>query len=100
MVNTRWIQDDLIAQANFGLPGKHSDHSPCVVSLFGELDRGASSFKFFNMWVQHESFLDLVSNSWSMRVEGTTMYRLCKKLKALKDPLKALNRQNFSHISA
>ncbi|GFS40427.1 hypothetical protein Acr_00g0068490 [Actinidia rufa] len=100
MVNTRWIQDGLTAQVNFGLPGKHSDHSPCVVNLYGEIDRGASSFKFFNMWVQHESFMDLVSNSWSMRVEGTTTYRLCKKLKTLKDPLKALHRQNFSHISA
>ncbi|GFZ01947.1 hypothetical protein Acr_15g0005560 [Actinidia rufa] len=63
-------------------------------------DRGASSFKFFNMWAQHESFLDLVTNVWSMRVEGTAMFRLCKKLKALKDPLKALNKHNFSHISA
>ncbi|GFY85620.1 hypothetical protein Acr_04g0003580 [Actinidia rufa] len=34
MVNFRWIQDGLIAQANFGLPEKHSDYSPCVVSLF------------------------------------------------------------------
>ncbi|GFY93106.1 hypothetical protein Acr_08g0015020 [Actinidia rufa] len=61
--------------------------------------RGASSFKFFNMWAQHESFLDIVTNVWSMRVEGTAMFRLCKKLKALKDPLKALNKHNFSHIS-
>ena len=28
------------------------------------------------------------------------MYRLCKKLKALKDPLKSLNRQHYSHITA
>ncbi|GFY95994.1 hypothetical protein Acr_11g0003000 [Actinidia rufa] len=52
------------------------------------------------MWSQHENFLDLVSSSWNMRVEGTAMYRLCKKLKALKEPLKAMNRHNFSHITA
>ncbi|GFZ18615.1 hypothetical protein Acr_27g0003540 [Actinidia rufa] len=90
MVNTRWIQEGLIAHAN---------HSPCVLSLFGDHDRGASFFKFFNVWAQHESFLDLVTNVWSMRVEGTTMFRLCKKLKALKDPLKTLNKHNFSHVS-
>ncbi|GFS28741.1 hypothetical protein Acr_00g0003640 [Actinidia rufa] len=100
MVNTKWIQDGLTAQANFGLAGKHSDHSPCTVSLFGEIDRGGSSFKFFNMWTQHENFLELVSGSWNIDVEGTAMYRLCKKLKALKEPLKAMNRQNFSHIAA
>ena len=37
MVNTKWIQDGLTAQANFGLPGKHSDHSPCIVSLCGKV---------------------------------------------------------------
>ncbi|XP_057481140.1 uncharacterized protein LOC130768162 [Actinidia eriantha] len=100
MVNTKWIQGGLIAQANFGLVGKHSDHSPCPVSLFGEIDRGASSFNFFNMWSQHENFLDLVCSNWNIHVEGTAMYRLCKKLKALKEPLKAMNRQNFSHIAA
>ncbi|GFS33342.1 hypothetical protein Acr_00g0027830 [Actinidia rufa] len=52
------------------------------------------------MWTQHDSFLDLVSNVWSMRVDGTAMFRLCKKLKALKEPLKALNKHDFSHISA
>ena len=28
------------------------------------------------------------------------MFRLCKKLKALKEPLRKLNRHHFSHISA
>ncbi|GFY95614.1 hypothetical protein Acr_10g0009990 [Actinidia rufa] len=100
MVNDKWVQEGMIAQANFGLPGKNSDHSPCVVSLFGENDRGASPFKFFNMWAQYEKFLELISNVWSMQVEGSAMFMLCRKLKALKGPLKALNRQNFSHISA
>ena len=33
-------------------------------------------------------------------MEGTSMYKLCKRLKALKGPLKVLNRQQFSYISA
>ncbi|GFS29381.1 granulin repeat cysteine protease family protein [Actinidia rufa] len=87
-------------QAIFDFPGKFSDHSPCIVTLFGENDRGASPFKFFNMWVNHESFQDLVRNSWEMQDEGTAMFRICKKLKALKGPLKTLNKVHFSHISA
>ncbi|GFZ21774.1 hypothetical protein Acr_29g0009360 [Actinidia rufa] len=52
------------------------------------------------MWVNHESFQDLVRNSWEMQDEGTAMFRICKKLKALKGPLKTLNKVHFSHISA
>ncbi|GFZ16082.1 hypothetical protein Acr_25g0004910 [Actinidia rufa] len=92
-------QEGISAFANFGLPGKYSDHSPCVVSLFGNNDHGASSFKFFNMWAHHTDFLKLVGISWSMRVEGLAMFRLCKKLKALKGPLRTLNKLHYSHIS-
>ncbi|GFS40250.1 hypothetical protein Acr_00g0067380 [Actinidia rufa] len=35
-----------------------------------------------------------------MHQNGTDMYRFCKKLKAVKDPLKELNRKQFSHIAA
>ncbi|GFZ12807.1 hypothetical protein Acr_23g0011920 [Actinidia rufa] len=100
MVNEKWGQEGISAFSNFGLPGKYSDHSPCVVSLFGNNDHGASSFKFFNMWAHHADFLELVGISWSMRVEGSAMFRLCKKLKALKGPLRTLNKLHYSHISA
>ncbi|GFZ13128.1 hypothetical protein Acr_23g0015130 [Actinidia rufa] len=111
MVNEKWGQEGISAFANFGLPRKYSDHSPCVVSLFGNNVHGASSFKFFNTWAHHANFLELVgiswsmrvegsANSWSMRVEGSAMFRLCKKLKALKGPLRTLKKLHYSHISA
>ncbi|GFZ08668.1 hypothetical protein Acr_20g0004760 [Actinidia rufa] len=100
MVNSRWNQEGILAQANFDLPGKFSDHSPCIVTLLGENDRGPSPFKFFNMWAKHDNFLELVSSAWQMQMDGTAMYKLCKRLKALKGPLKILNKQQFSHISA
>ena len=68
--------------------------------MFGDNDRGAASFKFFNMWTKHEKFLELVKDAWRMRIKGTSMYKLCRKLKAIKGLLKILNRQQFSHISA
>ncbi|GFY99599.1 hypothetical protein Acr_13g0009990 [Actinidia rufa] len=70
MVNTKWLQEGLPALANLGLPGRCSDHAPCVV------------------------------DTWSLHVEGTAMFKLCKKLKALKNPLRTSNRRHFPHISA
>ncbi|GFZ02339.1 hypothetical protein Acr_15g0009470 [Actinidia rufa] len=61
---------------------------------------GGSPFKFFNMWTRHKEFQDIVSNTWGMHVVGSVMFKLCKKLKSLKEPLKSLNKQHFSHISA
>ncbi|GFY95893.1 hypothetical protein Acr_11g0001990 [Actinidia rufa] len=52
------------------------------------------------MWAKHDNFLELVGSAWQMQMDGTAMYKLCKRLKALKGPLKILNRQQFSHISA
>ena len=100
MVNNAWIQKGLTAQATFDFPGKFSDHSPCTVTILRENDRGATPFKFFNMWANHDSFQGLVRSSWDMQPEGTAMFRICKKLKALKSPLKSLNKLHFSHISA
>ncbi|XP_057468132.1 uncharacterized protein LOC130757384 [Actinidia eriantha] len=99
VVNYTWTQQGLSAHAHFDPLGKLSDHSPYTISILGENDRGATPFKFFNIWENHESFVDLVSSSWNMQIEGNAMYILCKKLKALKDPLKSLNKLHFSHIS-
>ncbi|GFZ12259.1 hypothetical protein Acr_23g0006440 [Actinidia rufa] len=74
MINNKWVGEGLRVHAHFGFPGKLSDHSPCVVSLFGDNTQGAKPFKFFNM--------------------------LCRKLKLLKEPLKVLNKKHFSHISS
>ncbi|GFZ10604.1 hypothetical protein Acr_22g0000020 [Actinidia rufa] len=99
MVNTAWTQKGLSGQAHFDTPGIHSDHSPCTISVMGENDRGPNPFKFFNMWTRHEDFQNIVSNTWGMHVVGSAMFRLCKKLKSLKEPLKSLNKHHFSHIS-
>ena len=100
MVNKNWVHEGLQAQARFDFPGNLSDHSPCTVSLFDEEYQGATPFKFFNMWAKHDKFLEIVSNTWRMHLMGTDMYKFCRKLKAVKDPLKDLNKQHFSLIAA
>ncbi|KAL0431095.1 UNVERIFIED_CONTAM: hypothetical protein Sradi_0735500, partial [Sesamum radiatum] len=47
----------------------------------------------------HPEFLATVDEGWSLNVEGTAQFKLCRKLKALKNPLKAFNRLHDSHIS-
>ncbi|KAL0415832.1 UNVERIFIED_CONTAM: hypothetical protein Slati_3415100 [Sesamum latifolium] len=51
------------------------------------------------MWADHSDFLATIENGWNMNVEGTPQFSLCRKLKALKGPLKAFNNLHFSHIS-
>ncbi|KAK4422000.1 hypothetical protein Salat_2150700 [Sesamum alatum] len=51
------------------------------------------------MWADHPDFLTTVESHWNMNVEGTAQFSLCRKLKALKAPLKAFNNLHYSHIS-
>ncbi|KAL2486523.1 Uncharacterized protein Adt_31279 [Abeliophyllum distichum] len=47
------------------------------------------------MWASHTDFDCAVSSNWSLDVNGTKQFQLCRKLKSLKGPLTLL----FSHIS-
>ncbi|RVW76851.1 hypothetical protein CK203_043085 [Vitis vinifera] len=48
----------------------------------GGLRRGPSPFRFENMWLKVEGFLDLIRNWWrGIEVRGTASYRLAAKMK-------------------
>ncbi|KAK8354267.1 hypothetical protein V6Z11_A05G208600 [Gossypium hirsutum] len=57
-------------------------------------------FKFFNFWVKHKDFMNIVAESWGKEVHGdpNPMLRLFIKLKRLKAPLRALNVAAFGQI--
>lgn len=71
-----------------------------VVSLSPQTSSRNKPFKFLNMWMTHPKFLEIVRNCWQIPVSGTKQFALCMKLKALKQPLKILNKLDYSHISA
>lgn len=100
MVNSSWHNADLFCHTDFPDMWHLSDHKPGIVSLRRVAGNGKKSFKFFNMWADHSRFLSVVRDGWVTHHRGTYQFRLCKLLQNMKAPLKALNRQEFSHISS
>lgn len=100
LLNNAWHVTRLSCLTNFLPPGCLSDHSPAIVSLFQSNNDHPRPFKFFNMWASHQDFQRTVGDVWGMFVHGISQFSLCKKLKALKMPLKAFNQTHFGHISA
>ncbi|KAH1214891.1 hypothetical protein GmHk_13G036156 [Glycine max] len=75
------------------------DHAPLVVTTEVLVPKGNSPFKFNNAIVDHPNFLSIVSDGWSHQVSGCCMFKVCKRLKTLKSPMKLLFKQEFSHIA-
>lgn len=98
LVNAKWSLDLSYSEASFLAPGI-SDHSPMVVKVLNPTHR-RKPFKFFDFWMKHPEFNEIVSQVWDAPGSGVPMYRLVSKLKALKCRLKQLNRDSFSNISA
>jgi hypothetical protein len=58
------------------------------------------SFKFENMWLKTEGFVDRVKGWWSTyQFTGTPSFVLASKLKALKEDLKLWNKHVFGDVS-
>ena len=65
-----------------------SDHCPLLVEASG-VSRGKSPFRFENMWLKVEGFVDKVQLWWnSYHFVGPSSYVLACKLKALQGDLK------------
>ena len=65
-----------------------SDHFPIMLEC-GSIPRGRRPFRFENMWLKADGFLERVCNWWgSYQFSGTASYVLANKLKALKEDLK------------
>ncbi|XP_074289080.1 uncharacterized protein LOC141614221 [Silene latifolia] len=55
-------------------------------------------FKYYNMWSKLEDFKKCVQRVWDKDWYGSNMFRLTKKLKSLKMPLKNLNKTDFADV--
>jgi SMC interacting uncharacterized protein involved in chromosome segregation len=65
----------------------------------GDSRGGKKYFKFENMWLKYEGFVDKVKSWWdSYSFEGLPSYVLANKLKTLKTDLKKWNEEVFGDI--
>jgi hypothetical protein len=75
-----------------------SDHFPILLDC-GGIQWGSRPFKFENMWLKAEGFVDRVRLWWaSYHFQGSPSFIFTQKLKALKVDLKSWNDQEFGNV--
>ncbi|XP_059310190.1 uncharacterized protein LOC132061374 [Lycium ferocissimum] len=75
-----------------------SDHAPMLITLQQQFSHRHASFNFFNVWVDHDSFLPLVKDKWKEERAKNHMQNVWMKLKSLQPASKVLNNQEFKFI--
>ncbi|GKD05457.1 RNA-directed DNA polymerase, eukaryota, reverse transcriptase zinc-binding domain protein, partial [Tanacetum coccineum] len=93
MGNEKFLEDHLRAHVVF-LPYGISDHNPVVLSCPQLIKLKSRSFRFANYTADKDHFLDVVKDNWKTEVDGFAMFKLVKKLKAMKPALNKLNWKN------
>lgn len=72
-----------------------SDHAPMMTNLKRDESSGKITFKFFNVWADHEGLFLLTEGVWKTQLHSDTMKDIWYKLKALRPVLKQLNNIEF-----
>lgn len=76
-----------------------SDHCAGLLKIQISIQPKKGSFKIFNFLIKHRDFLQKVRDLWTTTiVQGLRMYRLSKKLKALKPMLRNFSKIHFQGI--
>nr|GEV83317.1 hypothetical protein [Tanacetum cinerariifolium] len=92
------VDEELIMDDRIGFMGAHaifkpyrnSNHSPSLLCIPTATVTKLKPFKFFNILTKHIRFLEVVHNHWNNDISGFLMFRVVKKLKCMKKPLRKL----------
>ncbi|GJZ13731.1 RNA-directed DNA polymerase, eukaryota, reverse transcriptase zinc-binding domain protein [Tanacetum coccineum] len=76
------------------MPFLTSDHSTVVLTIPKSLTKKRRSFRFSNYTIDKDEFLPIMEKEWRQDIAGHTMYKVVKKLKALKHPMRKLSWKN------
>lgn len=99
MISTEWSDSFKIVK-QMALPKVISDHRPILLES-GDWEATPSYFKFENMWLQAEGFLDKVKAWWkSYIISGSPDFILVQKLKNLKKDITHWNKEVFGKLEA
>lgn len=97
LVSNAW-SDSFGAMKQLALPREISDHNPLLLEC-GDWEANPSYFKFENMWLQVEGFLDKVKAWWqSYNVGGRPDFILMQKLRCLKKDISHWNKMEFGKL--
>jgi hypothetical protein len=97
LISTEW-EEHFPEVTQKRMPRALSDHFPVMLAC-GMGRRGRIPFRFENMWLQAEGFVEQVKSWWdSYYIEGNPSYVMARKLKALKGDLKIWNVEVFGDI--
>ncbi|XP_071705361.1 uncharacterized protein [Rutidosis leptorrhynchoides] len=89
LVNDVFLSKYINAYAIFQLY-RISDHSPSVLKIPHSAPAKPQMFRFSNYIADKEGFIDCVSDGWKKQIEGHTMYRVVKRLRDLKKPIRKI----------
>lgn len=96
-----WLRFYPQSYAKFNAGGV-SDHARCLVHISDKRDETRKPFKFFNYLKDHEDFLPTVKNFWDISPllyhSRCSLSMFHRKLKLLKNDLRALNRNHYGDL--
>ena len=76
-----------------------SDYSPISLTLDPIAIKENLPFRFKRMWTSHPGISLFILEWWNIHIEGTTMFRVAKKLENIKLNFKKWNKLDFVTFS-
>ncbi|XP_057803588.1 uncharacterized protein LOC131018916 [Salvia miltiorrhiza] len=97
LVNDKWLDYWSHSKVR-GLQRSVSDHVPILLETKAVF-WGPKPFRFLNAWTNHQSFEQVVRESWQKSgITGWSCYVFKEKMKRLKEDLRKWNKSTFGHV--
>ncbi|XP_062089589.1 uncharacterized protein LOC133796123 [Humulus lupulus] len=93
-INENWVDalPNTIAEFQWDV---NSGHCYCLIKTPKLGNLGTKPFRFFNLWIAHRGFKEVVRSSWNKPMAVTGLQGVINKLLRLKHVLKAFNKEEI-----